>query len=189
MCGRYTLDGENTQMRDIVHTIQQQYPNLSICTGDIFPGCTTPLLLGETLIPTPGLWGFPPFFGSRLLINARAETVTQKNVFRQCLQNGRCAVPSTGFYEWSSDKTAYFFRLPDKEEVFFAGLYRFSGGVLRYVILTTKANDSVSPIHHRMPLILTEQTLPAWMDKSIDVQKTLSVKMPLLKVTPVKKTD
>ncbi len=65
-------------------------------------------------------------------------------------------------------KDKYLLRMPDGPMLYMAGLYDdFSGGsAVRapgFVIVTTAANESVSPIHDRMPLVLDEETAQMWL--------------------------
>ena len=46
-------------------------------------------------------WGFPAAQGKGRIINARAETVMDKPLFRLPFSTQRCLVPAQGFYEWS----------------------------------------------------------------------------------------
>jgi putative SOS response-associated peptidase YedK len=44
------------------------------------------------------------------MINARADTVTEKPAFRNAFKQRRCLIPADGFYEWKkigSDKQPY----------------------------------------------------------------------------------
>ena len=48
-------------------------------------------------------WGLIPFWakeGGRGMINARAETVSEKPSFRHAFSKRRCLIPASGFYEW-----------------------------------------------------------------------------------------
>ena len=58
-------------------------------------------------------WGLPGFRGRQQIINARAETVTEKPMFRRSVAFQRCVIPATGFYEWDSAKHKYFFKCRD----------------------------------------------------------------------------
>ncbi len=60
------------------------------------------------------------------MINARAETVAEKTVFKKALAKRRCLIPASGFYEWKEDgknKTPMYIRLKSQEEFCFAGLW------------------------------------------------------------------
>jgi putative SOS response-associated peptidase YedK len=124
------------------------------------------------LIPS---WAKDPKIGSKL-INARAETVSEKPSFRSALRKRRCLIPANGFYEWqqvegSRQKQPYFIGLQDERLFAFAGLYEQwgspGGDVLETcTIITTTANELMAPIHERMPVILAEQDYALWLDPS-----------------------
>ncbi len=124
-------------------------------------------------------WGLVPFWakdrsmGARM-INARAETLSEKPSFKHAYKRRRCLIPADGFYEWSGpkgNKQPYFFTLPDKHPFAFAGIWDTWRGkdpsAAAYqscAIITTAASDSVRDIHHRMPAILLPDVYDAWLD-------------------------
>ena len=97
------------------------------------------------------------------IINARAETAGEKTMFQRALDNGRCVIPSTGFYEWDEKKRKYLFSLPGTGMLYMAGLYGRFEEEHCFVILTRDANASVSPIHHRMPVIIRQTQIRDWI--------------------------
>lgn len=125
-------------------------------------------------------WGLVPFWakdvsiGNRL-INARAETIAEKPAFRQPFKNRRCLIPAAGFYEWQSQagiRQPIFITLPDRKPFAFAGLWDTwqsrRGAEAPYkscTIITTRASQSFSAIHHRMPVILKPQVYDKWLDR------------------------
>lgn len=114
-------------------------------------------------------WGFPGFDKKGLMINARAESVLEKQTFRESVLHRRCVIPAKGFYEWNARKEKFRFRRKDMPVLFMAGCYRQYEGENRFVILTTQANASVSMVHERMPLILEKQEVEDWIldDQSV----------------------
>lgn len=171
MCGRYTLfdDTQDDRLIDIINEVNRKHPTEPVKTGEIFPANPAPVLLsaagGQTVEAERMIWGFPHFKGSGVIINARAETAVEKPMFRGSLEARRCAVPSTGFYEWTRDreKRKFRFNLPGREALYMAGIYQVFAGQPRFVILTTAANESMAPIHDRMPVILTEDEVGQWI--------------------------
>ncbi len=128
-------------------------------------------LLRWGLIPS---WSKDPAIANRL-INARAETASQKPSFRNAFKRHRCLIPTSGFYEWlrrERGKQPYFVRMRDGHPFAFAGLWdRWEspdeGAVETCAILTTAANDVLAPIHDRMPVILPPAEYARWLDPSL----------------------
>src|SRR6476646_7459255 len=72
------------------------------------------------LIPS---WSKDPKLGVRS-INARAETVAEKPVFRSAFKRRRCLVLADGYYEWTGPakkKQPWLFRLKSDAPFAFAG--------------------------------------------------------------------
>ena len=110
--------------------------------------------------------------GAARQINARAETVREKPAFRDAFTRRRCVVPADGFYEWrreGREKTPYWFHPEDDRLFRFAGLYETwrdkptGHELVTFAIVTTAANDIVSPVHDRMPAILSSRDLDTWL--------------------------
>jgi putative SOS response-associated peptidase YedK len=120
-------------------------------------------------------WAKDPSAGSRM-INARSETVAAKPAFRQAFRSRRCAVPASGFYEWTGDprrRVPHAITVEGRPLVAFAGLWECwkdaAGKPLEtYTILTTAANGFVSAMHDRMPAILADGDIDAWLAGSPD---------------------
>ena len=162
-------------MNAIIAEISQRFGDQPVATGEIFPTNLAPVLWMEDkqLAPKPVRWGFPKWDGKGVIINARAESAPVKNMFRGPLLESRCVIPSTGFYEWQhiegkKKKDKYLLRLPDTEMLYMAGLtglFKDAAGkpIEAYCILTTVANQSVRPIHDRMPVILQPDERERWL--------------------------
>jgi len=87
------------------------------------------------------------------------------------LKNG-VLVLANGFYEWqeiNKKKVPFRFALTDDEPFGLAGLYLEHNNNLKFSIITTQANKSVSKYHDRMPAILPLNHEKEWLlDKSVD---------------------
>jgi putative SOS response-associated peptidase YedK len=133
-------------------------------------------------------WGLVPHWAkdSKIafkMINARAETLTEKPAYRGLLNRHRCLVVADGFYEWTvgSDgkKHPIHFHLPDYELFAFAGLWTArtddqTGEVIEScTIITTGPNELVAPVHDRMPVILPTEAETVWLDPSISKEHAL----------------
>jgi len=49
------------------------------------------------------------------------------------------------------------------------------------IILTTAANDSVEPVHDRMPLFLEKEAIASWINDLAFARQQLKAEMPKLK--------
>ena len=184
MCGRYTLftDEEYGDIRKIIDEIERKHGNGCVKVGEIFPTNVAPILLdtGGTISASIARWGFPSFRNANVIINARSETAAEKRMFRKSFMTRRCVVPSTGFFEWDSQKKKHLFRLPGSSSLYMAGLYNDFQGIRRYVILTTAANASVAPIHNRMPVIVPQEWIAGWLTDEHAAFKLMDGVQPLL---------
>ena len=163
MCGQYYVDDETA--REIEKIVRDLDRKLHVeRTGDIRPSQRAAVIKGknEHLMADCMAWGFPRFDGKELLINARAESAMERKTFRNSVQHRRCIIPAKGFYEWDKSKEKFSFERYDSPVLFMAGCYN-QYDQDRFVILTTDANTSVSPVHDRMPLILEPDELESWV--------------------------
>ncbi len=166
MCGRYNFTAEQSEeVMEILNKLNAKFQGKEARTGEVFPTNLAPILIDENkeISPTLSRWGFPKFDGKGVIINARSETAFEKKTFRNSLLNQRCIIPSTGFYEWDSSKRKFLFRLEGTNVLYMAGLYSYYQDEMRYVILTTQANDSMKEVHHRMPLVIEKGDIEAWI--------------------------
>ena len=176
MCGRYALYGPVKRKR-----VEDRWFDELAAFGssyNIAPTETAPVMRVVDGRPAVALlrWGLIPYWakdaaiGNRL-INARADTLTEKPAFRDAYRTRRCLVPASGFYEWKKipgGKQPWYVTSADGTMLAFAGLWerwRPAGGepVLSFTIITTDANDPLKGIHDRMPAILWPGDFDAWL--------------------------
>ncbi len=122
-------------------------------------------------------WGLVPSWAKELpvsqpLINARSESVNEKPSFRSAFRRRRALMPADGFYEWhrpdDGPKQPYNIHSCDGSPFAMASIWEVwtapDGSELRScAILTTSANATLKPIHHRMPVILDAANWDAWL--------------------------
>ena len=180
MCGRYSLIadlGELSERYEFDGDRLALEPAYNVApTQDVLT-----VVGGETRRGGFMRWGLIPWWaknasiGSRL-INARAETVSEKPAFRDALRRRRCLVLADGFYEWQRTGSA---RKPmrvvmrSREPFAFAGLWSVwrdpdGNRIPSCAIITTTANDLLRPVHDRMPVVLPRELEDLWLDRSID---------------------
>jgi putative SOS response-associated peptidase YedK len=178
MCGRYLAITEDDfgYMKNIVDYVSDKYKDSNVAKGEIFPTNNIPVIYsynGKKIL-SAARWGFPGFKKSAVIINARAETVAEKPMFRDLFATKRCIVPARGYYEWltheDKSKTKYLITVEEKTLVYMAGLYNMftNENNIVYaatVIITTDANSDIAFIHNRMPVVLTDDSVNKWLDK------------------------
>ena len=142
------------------------------------------------LVPS---WAKDPSIGNRM-INARAETVAEKPSFRAAYRKRRCLVLADGFYEWHTEgtgKTPYFISLGDGSPFAFAGLWEHwqnkdsDQTLFSATLITAAANEFMSALHHRMPIVLDPARADAWLAGGDDTIQNAAQEAPGLKAWPV----
>ena len=169
MCGRYYVDDDTA--REIEKLIRQvdekmrKAENIHLQTGDIHPSEVAPVIAAEhkDLCCRWQRWGFPGFNGKQLIFNARSESALEKKMFRESVEHRRVVVPATWFYEWNKNKEKNIFYRKGQPVLYMAGLYDRYQDEDRFVILTTAANESMKPVHDRMPLLLDREEIKEWL--------------------------
>ncbi len=114
-------------------------------------------------------WGFPASRGNRPLFNARSETVHQLPAFRDAFQHGRCLIPASGFYEWRKQagggNSPVWVHRADGNPIAFAGIIGDDSlSEPAAAIITTEPNSPMTPVHHRMPVILEPEDRQQWLN-------------------------
>jgi putative SOS response-associated peptidase YedK len=175
MCGRFALHSsiqaiiKRSKMIRELEELEKNY--------NVTPSQFTPVIIkakqGNDLKMLR--WGLIPFWakdetiGAKLM-NARAETITEKPSFKAAFSKRRCLIPANGFYEWrKSDKQPFFIRQKDSELTYFGGIYESwkksdDETIFSFSIITTEANAKMSSIHHRMPVIIRQSEDEIWLN-------------------------
>ncbi|MBV1835794.1 SOS response-associated peptidase [Acetobacter estunensis] len=185
MCGRFANDLTVDLMRTvfgITGTVPNWPPSWNIAPSQQAPVVR---LKPETEERHLDLlrWGFIPHWAKdagRQPINARAETAATSSLFRSAFENRRALVPATAYYEWqkgSSPRQPWAFRRKNGQPLAIAGLWenwQHDGEWVRtFVILTTRANALMNPIHDRMPVTIEEDDWSTWLGGAADSARSL----------------
>ena len=171
MCGRFVIGGDfRDKLNELIAAEGIIYSGLPYQESgqDVFPSESSLVIhTGDRkLLAVEMLWGFSNPYRKGLIINARAETVREKNLFADSIMNRRCLIPASGFYEWDPYKARFRFSHPDDELLLLAGIYHEEHGAPapHYTILTTQANESMIPVHDRMPVIISRDEIHPWLN-------------------------
>ena len=171
MCGRFTLKSPGR----ILDRFQGSDSQPLLPRYNIAPSQNVIALADFGHGPELGslTWGLVPSWSTdgKGSINARSETLETKGSFSESFQKRRCLILADGFFEWKKTgrvKQPYYFQLNDESVFAFAGVWdRWRRGGVSLVscaIITTEANELLSPIHDRMPVILPSELYDIWLD-------------------------
>ena len=178
MCGRYSIGNDIQQISKELNASPPPgfTPRYNAAPSQVLPVVSNTQRQEVTLYE----WGVIPSWAKekgQRLINARAETVAEKNTFKQSFRQRRCLVLADGYYEWKKTpqgKVPYRLVLQDERPFVFAGIWdehtdKSTGEVTRdFCIITTAASPDIAHIHDRMPVILPKEAWEFWLDDTND---------------------
>lgn len=182
MCGRYSAltEDEIIEIREILkklslHIVRDEFLEYNEENGEICPTDFAPVIVkNEKGIYFEKLkWGFKKWDDSGVIINARCETIKIRSTFSNLIKSSRCIVPTTGFFEWEKlkkGKKKHFIKDKKDNILFMAGLYRDTTDGREFVIITKKAFNEMENIHDRMPVILKEEQIEAWLSGKLSAE-------------------
>ena len=138
-------------------------------------------------------WGFQRK-GLGVVNNTRSDNLDSP-MWKEAIEKRRCLIPAISYYEWSGpkgNKLTHLFRSPNHGWLWMAGLWEENAEFGPcFSMLTTEANSLVSPIHHRMPAILTDAEQKSFLLDGLESFKpapgllmTERAANPLLKTKP-----
>ncbi|MEL7256381.1 MAG: SOS response-associated peptidase [Pseudomonadota bacterium] len=180
MCGRFALTLPPEAMAQLFAAVPgndlPDVPNFNICPTNTVHAVTSED--GQRRLRAMR-WGFLPHWYKNpsdgpLLINARSETIAEKPAFRSAARARRCLIPATGFYEWTKDdegkRLPWYIAPTEGAALVFAGVWqdwvKGDDAFTTCAIVTTDANARMQTIHHRMPVILSQDDWPLWLGEA-----------------------
>ncbi|WP_026695260.1 SOS response-associated peptidase [Peribacillus kribbensis] len=178
MCGRFTLTLGVLQLQN---TFGFEFSGELVPHYNIAPSQDILTITGDGSSRFGSLmrWGLVPFWAKDpkigyKMINARSEGIETKASFKGPFRRNRCLILADGFYEWKKTeegKQPYRFIMKDEKPFAFAGLWDTWGRgedlLQSCTIITTRANETASDVHDRMPVILPEEAYDDWLDPSL----------------------
>ena len=149
MCGRYYIDIDNNEIKKILKEAQRNiYENYK--TGEIFPTNIAPIYIEDdnNMKPLLAKWGFPKWDGKGVIINARAESLNEKQMFKKLISSNRCIVPASYYFEWKQEehkKDKYKISKPGSN-IYMAGLYNIVANKNKQLSLFDESIDIIIPL-------------------------------------------
>ena len=194
MCGRFTITVDLEDLREYLqetYGIDELSDDIKVPRYNVAPSQHVLAILFDGKKYRAGLikWGFVPHYAKHedqnfQIINAKSETLLQKNAFKDAFQSKRCVILADGFYEWlrENEKKQPMRILMKDEKIFpMAGLWsshidKEGNKIYTATILTTEANVLVRNVHERMPVIFDQTSEQKWLNptsKAIELQELL----------------
>lgn len=178
MCGRFTQHytwSDLLRLYRLAGPARNLEPHYNIAPTDT---ADVVVLRERGLELVPMRWGLIPRWWKRTVkelppnFNARAETVATKPMFRDAFKRSRCVVPASGYYEWEpapTGKQPFYITSAGGPVLSIAGLWdqwrnpETGEKIVSCTLIVTAANDVTRAIHDRMPVLLAERDLEAWL--------------------------
>jgi putative SOS response-associated peptidase YedK len=156
-------------------------------SGDRRPSQLLPVVRRhpETGAPTEGYlrWGLIPYDAptrpSIQPIHARAETLTEKAIFRDAYRRRRCIVPMNLFYVRDRHRKPHAFAVKDSPLFGVAGIWEnwrdpaADEWERTFATVTVEANALIAPLNDRMPAILRREDYARWLGSEEDPRDVL----------------
>lgn len=169
MCGQYYCDSST-------------FSSLEDDEVKMSPGQDIPVFIyfNDKVAMTKFKWGYSLPMKNELIINARCETLFNKKIFQSDIKERRCVIPAKGFYQKDSKQHRVSFESQVHQTIYMAGIYRAKEKEV--VIITTKANHIMQPIHDRMPLIIPKDMVKIWLSDNNRTKDLLQYQSQDLKI-------
>jgi putative SOS response-associated peptidase YedK len=182
MCGRVRLSDDFSEIK-IAFRIPPEFPtpNTYAPSWNVAPTDNLPIVRYNEKTESRSLdlmrWGLIPYWAKDIkigfsTINAMAETIESKPVFREAFKRRRCIVPVDSFYEWKKlgpkEKQPYAIGRDGGGLMALAGLWEnwkspADEWIRSFTIITTTPNEICAEVHNRMPVVLPPETWSTWI--------------------------
>lgn len=184
MCGRYEIWQEikDEQLEALIRDAARISDKLGAgmkTSGEIRPTDVAPVIapsaLHRRIGAFPMQWGFSHPTRGMLVFNTRMETAPEKDLFVSSIDERRCLIPASRYFEWkktdAEKKTRFAFSAENSEPLYLAGLYVRTSDQRRlpcFSILTQDAEKSIRDIHPRMPVLVPFSRAEEWLSPDTD---------------------
>jgi len=188
MCGRYSLNLENSKSNFKEETLVKFSKIFTYKNSDISPSTNNPVIFfrNNEYIFDLFKWGlnFDWLPKGRVLFNLRSETVLDKGFSKNLILKQRCLVPFNSYYEWQNNGSSkQKFELKTNYHIsYFAAIYSKLGSEGEYSILTKASSPNVQHIHERNPLIINNNLIRKWFSDDFKDILNTSIELDFSKI-------
>ena len=176
MCGRFYIpeDDSNEELQRIINHLNR-VKGTPVKTGEVCPMDVAAVIANSrTMNPMPFAmkWGYT-LENHAPIINARSESAAEKPIFQDGMQQRRCLIPASHYFEWErmgKQRIMNAIRPAGNDAIYMAGIYRISSGLPEFAILTREPGECIRHIHDRMPVILPREMVGVWLNPANDAR-------------------
>lgn len=196
MCGRYQLDEEvrDARLAEQIADAARLAGRLCVemhTSGEIRPTDIAPVLapsaVHRRVAAFPMQWGFTHPQKGMLVFNTRSETAAEKDLFCTSIDERRCLIPASCYFEWhkadGGKKERYAFTAEDRKPLYLAGLYVRAKDAKQtpcFSILTRDAAQNIKALHPRMPVLVPQERAEEWLSRDTDFHRIIeSLQLPV----------
>ena len=184
MCGRYEIYQEvrdeylEALIKDALRVSDKLGAGMKPF-GEIRPTDVAPVIapsaLHRRIGAFPMQWGFNHPRRGMLVFNTRMETAPEKDLFVSSIDERRCLIPASRYFEWKKTdadrKTRFAFSAETGDPLYLAGLYIRTSDKRQlpcFSILTQDAEKTIREIHPRMPVLVPFSRAEEWLFPDTD---------------------
>ena len=133
----------------------------------IYPKYLAPVIIQQSGARTvePMAWGITRFIGqgkTKPVVNARNDKLLSRT-WKDCTATRRCLIPATGYFEPGlgppGARGEILVTVKDRSLFLMAGLWENG----TFTLVTTEPNELVRTYHDRMPVVLADSEIEAWL--------------------------
>ncbi|RSV20367.1 DUF159 family protein [Sphingomonas sp. ABOLG] len=198
MCNRYRMSAKQAELASR-YGAEPIYPeDATFPSPELFPDRLAWVARresGQRILDTMA-WGFPrkvpgkridKTTGKPVMLDTKVTNVRNymSPFWKSALANPdrRCLVPFTSFSEYgpgpAGNRPLFWFDVPSRPIVSFAGVWRPTESGAVFAFLTTEPNPLVAPVHPKaMPVLLDEEDEGRWLTCSFDEAVALGKPFP-----------
>ena len=191
MCGRFYIpeDDSNEELQRIINHLNR-VKGTPVKTGEVCPTDIAAVIANSRAMnPTPFAmkWGYT-LENRAPVINARCESASTKPLFQDGMQQRRCLIPASHYFEWErmgKQKVKNAIKPAGSTAIYMAGIYRISNGAAEFTILTCEPGECIRHIHDRMPVTLPREATQDWLNPKFNALEVLQAAMTEMTFMPV----
>ena len=191
MCGRFYIpdDDSNEELQRIIDHLNR-VKGTPVKTGEVCPMDVVAVIANsKAMQPTPFAMRWDYTLENRApIINARSESASTKPLFMDGMQQRRCLIPASHYFEWErmgKQKVKNAIKPIGNAAMYMAGIYRICNGVAEFTILTREPGECIRHIHNRMPVILPREAAGDWLNPACNAMEVMQAAVTEVEFRPV----